>query len=204
MFSKICFAKRIAEEVRRSRHWKFAHFIIPRVSLWHWFEGKKEDRKFVSTVSRIMSGHCRSQSNRFRIVEEAMVCVLEELCNSVSLIWYCEKFETERRRLTNALTALDVQSVTSILGRLGISIWCPFSRIYSQMPRTLDGLSQWSTKEIQHKKKTKCKATSKVVKSEFSVNASSKIKSFNYSNNFFFARASCNLWKQNYFLAKNS
>jgi hypothetical protein len=25
------------------------------------------------------------------------------------LIWHCERFETERRRLTDALTALDVQ-----------------------------------------------------------------------------------------------
>jgi hypothetical protein len=55
---------------------RFAHSILPKVSLWPWFEGQSEDRKFVSTVSRIMSGHCaaRSHLSRFGIVEEAM-CV---------------------------------------------------------------------------------------------------------------------------------
>jgi hypothetical protein len=37
---------------------KFTHFILPKDSLRPWFEGQREDRKFVSTVSRIMSGHC--------------------------------------------------------------------------------------------------------------------------------------------------
>jgi hypothetical protein len=34
---------------------RFAHYILLRVSLRPWFEGQREDRKFVSTVSRIMS-----------------------------------------------------------------------------------------------------------------------------------------------------
>jgi hypothetical protein len=37
---------------------RFAHSILPRVFRRPWFEGLREDRKFVSTVSRIMSGHC--------------------------------------------------------------------------------------------------------------------------------------------------
>jgi hypothetical protein len=55
---------------------RFAHSIIPRVSLRLWFEGQRENRKFVSTGSRLMSGHCaaRSHLSRFRIVEEVM-CV---------------------------------------------------------------------------------------------------------------------------------
>jgi hypothetical protein len=34
---------------------RFTHSILPKVSLRPWFEGQREDRKFVSTVSRIMS-----------------------------------------------------------------------------------------------------------------------------------------------------
>jgi hypothetical protein len=70
------------------------------------------------------------------------------------LIWHCERFETKRRRLTVALTALDVQLGTPVrdlcaqkkwqamkccldfLGSLGIRIWwlsCPFSKIAGQI-----------------------------------------------------------------------
>jgi hypothetical protein len=53
---------------------RFAHSILPRVSLRPWFESQREGRKFVSTVSSIISGLCaaRSHLSRFRIVEEAM------------------------------------------------------------------------------------------------------------------------------------
>jgi hypothetical protein len=37
---------------------RFAHSILPRVFLRIWFEGQRKDRKIVSTVSKIMSGHC--------------------------------------------------------------------------------------------------------------------------------------------------
>jgi hypothetical protein len=35
----------------------FAHSIFPNVTLWPWFEGQKEKRSFVCTVSRVLSGH---------------------------------------------------------------------------------------------------------------------------------------------------
>jgi hypothetical protein len=53
---------------------RLAHSILPKVILRPWFEGKREDRKFVSTVSRIMSGTARSHLSRFRIVEE-VICI---------------------------------------------------------------------------------------------------------------------------------
>jgi hypothetical protein len=43
---------------------RYAHSIYPKVSLRPWFEGQREDMKFVSTVSRIMSGHCNARSLR--------------------------------------------------------------------------------------------------------------------------------------------
>jgi hypothetical protein len=38
------------------------------------FQGQKEERRFISTVSRVLSGHCsvRSHLGRFRIVEDLM------------------------------------------------------------------------------------------------------------------------------------
>jgi hypothetical protein len=56
---------------------RFAHSMSPDVTLWPWFEGpKEEERRFVSNVSRVTSGHCsvRSHLGRFRIVEDLM-CV---------------------------------------------------------------------------------------------------------------------------------
>jgi hypothetical protein len=84
---------------------RFAHSILPKVSLRPWFEGQREDRKFVSTVSRIMSGHCtaRSHLNRFRIVEGAACICLKEYETVDHFIWHCERFEIERRRLTYLL-----------------------------------------------------------------------------------------------------
>jgi hypothetical protein len=46
---------------------RFAHYIFPDVTLWNWFEGQKEERRFICTVSRVLSGHCsvRSHLGRF-------------------------------------------------------------------------------------------------------------------------------------------
>jgi hypothetical protein len=79
---------------------RFAHSIPPKVSR-PWFEGQREDNKFVSTVSRIVSGHCaaRSHLSRFRIVKEAMCVCLRDYKTVDHLIWH-------------ALTALDVQLKT--------------------------------------------------------------------------------------------
>jgi hypothetical protein len=95
---------------------RFAHSILPKVFLRPWFEGQREDRKFVSTVSRIMSGHCatRSHLSRYRIVEEAMCVCLMEYETVDHLIWHCRRVETERRRLTIAPAALDVQLGTPV------------------------------------------------------------------------------------------
>jgi hypothetical protein len=55
---------------------RFTHSIIPDVRLRPRFKGQKEERSFVCTVSRVLSGHCSVQSHlgRFRIVEDLM-CV---------------------------------------------------------------------------------------------------------------------------------
>jgi hypothetical protein len=37
---------------------RFSHSIFPRVSLRPWFEEWKTERNLITTVSRIISGHC--------------------------------------------------------------------------------------------------------------------------------------------------
>jgi hypothetical protein len=62
-----CLAILVLREWQRNWHatdnGRLAHSILPRVSLRPWFEGQKEDRKFVSSVSRILSDHCAARSH---------------------------------------------------------------------------------------------------------------------------------------------
>jgi hypothetical protein len=78
---------------------RFAHSIFLDVTLRLWFEGQKEERSFVCTESRVLSGHCsvRSHLGRFRIVEDVWVCAgdYETVDN---LIWHCERFRLERHQ----------------------------------------------------------------------------------------------------------
>jgi hypothetical protein len=105
----------------------FVHSILPSVSLRPWFEGQREDRKFVFTVLRIMSGHCirtpRSHLSRFKIVERAICLCLKDYEKVDHLIWHCERFESEKRRLTDALTALDVQLGTPVRDLCALKKW---------------------------------------------------------------------------------
>jgi hypothetical protein len=56
-----------------------------------WFDGELEVRKFVSTVSRIMSGNCtaRSHLSRFGFVERAICTCLKDYETVDHLLWYC-------------------------------------------------------------------------------------------------------------------
>jgi hypothetical protein len=55
---------------------RFTHSIFPDVTLRPWFEGQKEERSFVYTVSRVLSEHCSVRSHLcvFRINED-LICV---------------------------------------------------------------------------------------------------------------------------------
>jgi hypothetical protein len=103
-------------------HGRFAHSILPRVSLRPWFEGQKEERSIVTSVSRIMSGHSsvRSHWDRFGIFEGPM-CVCRQDDETVDhLIWHCERFGPERHRLIDALSELNVLHGTPVWDVCGL------------------------------------------------------------------------------------
>jgi hypothetical protein len=55
------------------------HRILAVVSVTPWFDRQMEERSFVTTTSRVMSGHCSIQARleRFRIVEDPIcVCMM--------------------------------------------------------------------------------------------------------------------------------
>jgi hypothetical protein len=53
---------------------KFAHSIFPMVSLRPWFEEWSTERKLITTVSRIIAGHCGVRKGS-ALLMEARVCV---------------------------------------------------------------------------------------------------------------------------------
>jgi hypothetical protein len=89
---------------------RFAYSIFPDVTLRPWFEGQKEERRLVCTVSRVLSGHCsgRSHLGRFQIVEDLMFVCAKDYETVDHLIWHCERFRLERHCLIDALAALNV------------------------------------------------------------------------------------------------
>jgi hypothetical protein len=89
---------------------RFSFSSFPDVTLRPWFEDQKEKRKFVCTVSRVLSGHCsvRSHLGRFRIVEDLMCVCADDYETVDHLIWHCERIRVERRRLIDAFAALNV------------------------------------------------------------------------------------------------
>jgi hypothetical protein len=70
---------------------RFAHYILPKVSLRPWFKGQKKERSFVTSVSRIITGHssARSHLDGFRIVED-LICVCSQV--NCSNLQYFEVF----------------------------------------------------------------------------------------------------------------
>jgi hypothetical protein len=69
-----------------------------------WFEGQKEERSFVTSVSRIISGHSsvRSHLDGFRIFEDPMCVCVKGYETLDHLIWRCERFGSERHRLIDS------------------------------------------------------------------------------------------------------
>jgi hypothetical protein len=104
---------------------RFAHSIPPEVSLRPWFEDQQEKRSFVTSVSRIMSGHSSVWSHLeiFGIVEDPMCVHLKDYETVDHLIWYCERFGSEKHRLIDALSELDVLHGTPVQDLCGLRKW---------------------------------------------------------------------------------
>jgi hypothetical protein len=104
---------------------RFAHSIRPVVSFKPWFDGQGEERTFVTTISRVLSGHCsiRAHQEQFRIVGHPIYVCMMNYETVDHIIWECSRFEVKRpigtrgrehkRRNTNP-NSLRVSKVGSI------------------------------------------------------------------------------------------
>jgi hypothetical protein len=68
---------------------RFSHSIFPRVSLRPWCEGWRAERKLITNVSRIISGHCGVSAHlkRFSIVDGSMRVCLKDHETVDHIIW---------------------------------------------------------------------------------------------------------------------
>jgi hypothetical protein len=93
---------------------KFSHFIFPRVSLRPWFEEWRTERKLITTVLRIISGHCgvRAHLKRFSIVDGSMCVCLEDHETVDHIIW-------------KSMPDLKVITIWCLRGDLDTKLVCP-------------------------------------------------------------------------------
>jgi hypothetical protein len=106
---------------------RFADSIFPDVTLRPWFEGQKEERRFVCTVSRVLSGYCsavRLHLGRFRIVEDLTCMCAADYERVDHLVWQCERFRLKRHCLIDALAALNVSIGIPIRDLCALKKWC--------------------------------------------------------------------------------
>jgi hypothetical protein len=95
---------------------RFLHSISPRVSLRPWFEEWRTERKLITTVLRIISGHCRIRAHlkRFSIVDGSICVCLEGHVTVDRIIWKCSRFSAQRVSLIETLLLSGVSEETPI------------------------------------------------------------------------------------------
>jgi hypothetical protein len=72
----------MVKQLADRRYWPICSFNPTCVSVKPWFDGQVEERSFVTTISRVMSGHCSigAHLERFRIVEDPIcVCMMNKI-----------------------------------------------------------------------------------------------------------------------------
>jgi hypothetical protein len=88
---------------------RLAHSIFPNITDKPWFHELPEERKIITTISRIITGHCsvKSHLNRFNIVEDPL-CVCQENYETVDhLLWECSRYD--RSSLVPELLAQNIE-----------------------------------------------------------------------------------------------
>jgi hypothetical protein len=112
MLAKIDLLRHWQEEWDQAETGRFTHSILRQVSRKAWFYDKTEERSFVCTFNRIMSGHSstRSHLNRFQIVESPLCACLENYETVDHLIWDCPRLATERNNTINRISTIELRT----------------------------------------------------------------------------------------------
>jgi hypothetical protein len=95
------------------------------ISVKPWIDGQAEERGFLTTISRVMSGHCsiRAHLKRYRIIGDP-ICVFMMNYEMVDhIIWEFSTFEVERRQLLLGLAAANIKEGTQIWDLCALQKW---------------------------------------------------------------------------------
>jgi hypothetical protein len=87
--------------------------------------GQAEERSFVTTISRVMSGHSsiRAHLERFRIVGDPICVCMMNYETVDQIIWECSRSEVERRQLLLGLKAVNIIEGTPIRDLCALQKW---------------------------------------------------------------------------------
>jgi hypothetical protein len=117
---------------KKSDTGRLAHSIFPEITTKPWFNEIQEERGFVSTVSRIITGHTssvRSHLNRFRIVDDPL-CVCRENYETVDhLLWECSRYD--RQSVILELSLHNINLGTPIRDICALKKWDLLKKCYS-------------------------------------------------------------------------
>jgi hypothetical protein len=104
---------------------RFTHSIFPIVRLKAWFEGYNMDRNTITTISRMMSGHCgvKAHLRRFGIVDSDICVCLEDYETIDHIIWYCPRLKQQSSRLKANLLSEGIVEETTVRDLSGQSKW---------------------------------------------------------------------------------
>jgi hypothetical protein len=94
----------------------FAFHLFQGVSLRPWFEECRTERKLITTVSSIISGHCgvKAHLKRFSIVDGSMCVCLEDHETVNHIIGKCSRFSSQRTCLIPRLLLSGVYEETPV------------------------------------------------------------------------------------------
>jgi ribonuclease HI len=93
---------------------RLTHSIFQEFAVKPWFHECQEDRRVVTTISRIITGHCsvKSHLQRFNIVDDPL-CVCQQNYETVDhLLWECRRYD--RQSVVLELSPLNVHFGTPI------------------------------------------------------------------------------------------
>jgi hypothetical protein len=87
------------------------------VSVKPWFDRQAEEKGFVTTISRVISGHCSiwAHLERFKIVGDQLCIMNYETVDHFFSEW--SRFEFERHQLLVGLVAINIEEGPPIRGR---------------------------------------------------------------------------------------
>jgi hypothetical protein len=122
-------------KIRMSQEWqlrwnqsdmgRYAYSIFPQIPKKPWFTKLETERKFITTINRLISNHTCLNTHLYRIgIKDVQICPCGEDYESIDhVLWACERFRSERRQFVSELARLDIPIYVPVRDLLGGRYW---------------------------------------------------------------------------------